>query len=282
MPSRQSLAIGLASKTCGFTHSLWEPQVKVIGVGYPRTGTKTLGECFLRFGFVNASWDQNRYNLFLDNRIEELLGYAMAFDSFEDLPWCSLFRELDKRFPGSKFILTVRKNEDAWYESERKHDCRIWDREFWPRSGPVYEKQIAGYRGHNAAVREYFRNRSADLLEVCWELGDGWAELATFLGRAVPRGIPFPHANKTPQENTFLIYGVLLTDLLSVSGKQWDHEDVESALQELTESLPAMTRAQISEILTLLNQLPGRSDFAIARCLERTRATASQILSAPE
>ena len=33
-----------------------------------------------------------------------------------------------------------------------------------------------------------------DLLEVCWENGDGWNELATFLGCELPTS-PFPHAN---------------------------------------------------------------------------------------
>jgi hypothetical protein len=44
-------------------------------------------------------------------------------------------------------------------------------------------------------VRAYFAGRPDDLLEVCWEAGDGWKELASFLGQPVP-ALPFPHLNK--------------------------------------------------------------------------------------
>ena len=47
-------------------------------------------------------------------------------------------------------------------------------------------------------VREYFRNRPDDLLEVCWENNDGWDKLCTFLEVDKPT-IAFPHANAKPK-----------------------------------------------------------------------------------
>jgi hypothetical protein len=42
-------------------------------------------------------------------------------------------------------------------------------------------------------VLEYFGDRvNKDLLVVCWENGDGWAELSRFLKRRAPDE-PFPH-----------------------------------------------------------------------------------------
>ena len=36
---------------------------------------------------------------------------AGKFDALQDVPWAALYRELDAAYPGSKFILTVRKEE---------------------------------------------------------------------------------------------------------------------------------------------------------------------------
>lgn len=64
-----------------------------------------------------------------------------------------------------------------------------------------HEKEhIQFYENHNKSAREYFKDRPQDLLEVCWEAGDGWRELAEFLNRESPK-IPFPHANKSPSES---------------------------------------------------------------------------------
>lgn len=48
---------------------------------------------------------------------------------------------------------------------------------------------------HDAAVREWFRDRPESLLTADWEAGDGWQLLCGFLGEPVPAK-PFPHENK--------------------------------------------------------------------------------------
>ena len=58
-------------------------------------------------------------------------------------------------------------------------------------------KHTQFYENHNKSVKKYFKDRPQDLLEVCWETGDGWRELAEFLNLELP-DIPFPHANKSP------------------------------------------------------------------------------------
>ena len=55
---------------------------------------------------------------------------------------------------------------------------------------------ISRYRRHNQAVRDHFRDRPDQLLEVCREKGDGWAQLCPFLGVPTP-AIKFPVDNKT-------------------------------------------------------------------------------------
>ncbi|HMB75044.1 MAG TPA: sulfotransferase, partial [Kiloniellaceae bacterium] len=57
---------------------------------------------------------------------------------------------------------------------------------------------IGHYNAHNARVREFFRTQNAEhvFLEVCWENGDAWPELSSFLNLPAPSS-PFPHTNAT-------------------------------------------------------------------------------------
>ncbi len=42
------------------------------------------------------------------------------------------------------------------------------------------------YRRHNREVREYFKDRPDDLLEMDMDSGQNWDELCRFLGKPVP------------------------------------------------------------------------------------------------
>ncbi len=166
-----------------------------------RTGTTTLGECLQHWGYAHASFLREEFELWREGEIEKLVRRARSFDSFEDWPWALVFRDLDVAFPQSKFILTRRSSPEVWFASL----CRHAD-----RTGPTsYREAIFGtamphehraahiefYERHLEDVRTYFQGRPDDLLEVCWEEGDGWAELAQFLKMPDPL-TPFPHANR--------------------------------------------------------------------------------------
>ena len=124
------------------------------------------------------------------------------YELFEDWPWPLIYKELDQMFPGSKFILTVRSSEEKWLESLKKHSMKTHPTNH--RRKLVYgynyphkneDKYIDFYRHHNESVRSYFKNRSDDFIELCWENGDGFEELCSFLNCKVP-DVSFPHANK--------------------------------------------------------------------------------------
>ncbi len=177
--------------------------MKIAGIGWHKTGTTTLCHCMREFGFDHRSWEPDDFELWRHGDLESLMGIAAEHESCDDFPWPFLFRELDERFPGTKFILTLRKDPETWFGSICKHADRTGPLEYreWvygramPHADP--ERFLAAYNGHNAAVRDHFRDRPGDLLEVCWENGDGWLELAAFLGRDVPAR-EFPHANRSP------------------------------------------------------------------------------------
>jgi hypothetical protein len=173
--------------------------VKVFGVGWAKTGTTTLGECFKSFGFRHYG-----YKLSLLNMPEMAISIAKRHDSFEDWPWALFYKEMDEAFPKSKFVLTIR-DSTRWLRSYRNATSRQHPTKEmlearrkiygFPYSQITDSQLVVRYERHNNDVRRYFADRQSDLLVVNWEEGDGWERLCDFLGQPVP-GKPFPHANK--------------------------------------------------------------------------------------
>lgn len=185
-------------------------RVKVFGIGLNKTGTTTLAQCLQHFGYRHATSNLELTRLVERNDIEPVLRFAEAYDSFEDWPWPLIYRQLDERFPGSKFILTTRKSGDVWLGSLKKHALLTGPTEFrriaygYPSPDGRDAEHLARYQQHNDEVRRYFSDRPQDFLEVCWETGSGWTELAGFLGHAVPDA-PLPHSNRSDRKRKRLL-----------------------------------------------------------------------------
>ncbi len=181
--------------------------MKIIGVGNQKTGTTTLGAALRILGYRHQSYSVRSSHMYANGSLEELLTWSDHYQSFDDVPWALLYRELDVRHPGSKFILTYRRSSQAWFESLDKHMRRMgrksasqdMNEAIYGRPDPQNDRDLAiqVYEQHNAAVRAYFKDRKEDFIALCWERGDGWAELTRFLGRDMPDA-PFPHANRAP------------------------------------------------------------------------------------
>jgi hypothetical protein len=197
---------------------------KVFGIGSQKTGTTTLGICLQTLGFTpHVLRPESRVLRAYARDPESALRYAERYRSFQDAPWsyADFYRRLDRRFPGSKFILTQRA-VDRWFASfvryKRPRGCERSDIRYRfrdPRVGVLSHKLAWGidydhlgdcamephetvyrtiYERRNQRIREYFEDRPEDLLVVDWEEGDGWIELCDFLDVDVP-DLPFPHAN---------------------------------------------------------------------------------------
>lgn len=197
---RRSRSLALLQKT---PLRRFRPQTaKIVCVGLGKTGTTTFGHCMRHLGFrhYNAVAHAAAYR---DLDMEVLTKVIDRHDSFDDFPWPYLYKYIDENYAGSKFVLTRRKNADIWFTSL----CRHYDRTgptlakkifygfYSPYEDPNHHKSL--YETHCDAIRRYFAGRS-DFLDVCWEDGDGWGELCTFLNLPVP-DIPFPHANAAPK-----------------------------------------------------------------------------------
>ena len=174
---------------------------KVFCIGFHKTGTTTLEVALRKLGYkVTGCFGTKDPDI--AEKVHEM-AYAMVerFDAFEDNPWPVLYKELDERFPGSKFILT-RRPSDAWIRSQVKDfattetPMRRWiygETAGCPEGNE--DTYVERYERHNREVVEYFKDRPDDLLVIDLPADAGWDKLCRFLGHDIPNK-PFPHANK--------------------------------------------------------------------------------------
>lgn len=174
---------------------------KIFGLGFHKTGSTTLESALIVLGYDCVGKHDHLFDSIANNDWESIDTDVNKHDAFRDMPWPLFYKELDERYPGSKFILTVR-DVGSWSKSCVNHYKDIGNETFKEIYGdgkhfPLGNKDhwIRVYEEHNQAVRDYFDGREGDFLEVNWEDGDGWHELCDFLDQEVPRR-QFPHANK--------------------------------------------------------------------------------------
>ena len=177
-------------------------KTKVVGIGLNRTGTTTLGICLEHFGYRHTSVHQAAFELFRNGDMNSLMEIVAQFDSFEDWPWPLVYRQIEAQYPDSKFILTKRKSEDAWFKSLSRLAAITGPTEFrqfvYGYAMPEEHKRnyIDFYNQHNKSVEDYFSDKPGKLLVVSWDKGNGWEELCQFLGHETPQA-PFPHVNRS-------------------------------------------------------------------------------------
>ena len=180
--------------------------MKIFGIGLSKTGTNSLTDALLRLGYTGKHYPND--NIFEASDI---------FDSLTDIPVARFYKELDKRHPGSKFILTIR-DKKSWLESMRKHMERRppstlgdWGKENREKLyGTLYfdtKKLGRIYDKHHLEVMSYFGDREDDLLiiNICEDdSSTNWEKLCEFLGHDNIPSEPFPVSNAAPTEDPFI------------------------------------------------------------------------------
>ncbi len=169
------------------------PHEHVWGIGLGRDGSTTLCAALLELGYNRVIHEPHFPQL-------ETADAAVGIE-------CALFyRYLDYRFPGSKFILTVRPLQ-AWLQSveyilaaypirSREENIPIFRRMTFSGAVTFDEAKLTkAYNRHYEEVREYFDGRSSDLLQVNLTAEPGWERLCAFLELSIPNS-PFPHLNQ--------------------------------------------------------------------------------------
>ena len=189
---------------------------KIFGIGYPKTATSSLSKALDILGYRSA---HDPYDILPRFLPEDFAGYSYKPEVLERNQAlsgivCLIYRELDRAYPGSKFILT-RRDDLKWLKSVRAHlknnataQGRSMDAEVPLRPlarAKLYNGDLSFveehtgdylkiYRDFNRGVLEYFEGRD-DLLVMDIEQGDGWEKLCDFLGCQVPDQ-PLPWKNK--------------------------------------------------------------------------------------
>ena len=172
---------------------------KVFCIGFHKTGTTSMKLALEQLGYRVTGPNGARDPDIEAKVVSMAYDLVEKFDAFQDNPWPILYKELDVKFPGSKFVLTLRSSE-SWIKSQLKNfgnretPMRKWIYGVGCPEGneDVYIKR---FLRHYEEVREYFKGREDDILEIDLSQGDGWEKLCPFLGVDVPDS-PFPHANK--------------------------------------------------------------------------------------
>jgi hypothetical protein len=187
---------------------------KIFAVGLSRTGTSTLNEALRLLGhrsvhFPDDATTQTEITNFLARRTPELrLSLLTSVDALTDTPVSATYQALDRAYPGSRFILTVR-DKKSWLESCRKYwrgpllrylngptaayirriNAAVYGAEDYDRF-----RFSSTYDAHVTGVLDYFSARPDDLLVMRICNGDGWEPLCRFLATALPRSA-FPRLN---------------------------------------------------------------------------------------
>lgn len=178
---------------------------RIFGIGLSRTGTHSLCAALntLKIGCIH--WPLS---------MAQIRGHVASCD----ITVSSRFEQLDKEFPGSKFIYT-RRDLGPWLKSCENHYRWLVENNVY---GKLTDEQRAfalnsedviygcrekyafnaerfehAYKQWEMRVFYYFEKRPNDLLMIDITKGDGWDKLLPFLGDGVSlRDIPFPHKGK--------------------------------------------------------------------------------------
>ena len=178
---------------------------KVFGIGLSKTGTSSLAHALEILGYRTKDYPGIvRYARGELSSID--LEVIDSHDAVTDTPIPSFYRELDTRYPNSKFILTIRERE-GWLKSckkqftqkltEKQNDAH--KKLFVDLYGTdVFDEQMfsVGYERFVGEALNFFENRTKDLLVMDIAAGEGWEKLCAFLGKPMPE-VPFPKANVT-------------------------------------------------------------------------------------
>jgi len=200
--------IGLGTVYKNFTDipiELKKIPTRIFNIGLHKTATNSFHCAMQILGFSSGHWKNAHWAKKIWQDMTEI-GTSITLEknyALSDLPIPVIYRELDKGYPNSKFILTIR-DENNWIESIKKH----WNPEYnkfknnWnhdPFSHKIhkilygqkgFDQQIflERYRKYNKEVIDYFKDRNEDFLILNMDNKEEnhWIALCNFLNMEIP------------------------------------------------------------------------------------------------
>lgn len=214
--------------------------LKVIGVGFGRTGTASLKAALEELGFVkcyHASEIMKNpshaafWKAVLDGEQVNWHEFFRDYRATVDWPGLTYYKQLMDLYPDAKVLLSVR-DPEHWYESTKATIYRIADSLFMklvmliaPHMRTMYpvitrivwqntfdnrfedkEYAIQIFNRHIEEVKQYV---PAERLLV-YNVQEGWEPLCRFLEVKVPVDKPFPHVNERVMIQRAMRWGSLV------------------------------------------------------------------------
>jgi hypothetical protein len=186
---------------------------KIFVIGHNKTATTSVIKNIADFGFKVGHQMTGELMLYeyLNNNFNPIIEHCKTADAFKDVPFSlhNTYKHLDIAFPNSKFILTIRDNEDEWYDSIVRFHTKIFKGKLpdakslkeskyikigWQylvhaktynvEDNDLYnkEKLVMYYKKHNEDVENYFKDRPNDLLILNVKEINGYKKFCVFLG----------------------------------------------------------------------------------------------------
>lgn len=188
---------------------------KVFCIGRNKTGTTSMAELFLNLGLCVAP--QRPAELLIKDWARDDFKRLIKFvkysgNAFQDVPFSlpNTFKILDREFPNSKFILTIRDSSEEWYKSFKNSHAKLfgngvistkqdlqnadyvykgWMWEMYqdiykPLNDDIYNRDLLKrhYSDYNASVIDFFKNNPNRLLVINLKNENAANEICKFLG----------------------------------------------------------------------------------------------------
>ena len=181
---------------------------KIFQIGFNKCGTLSIHHFFEENGLQSIHWGMSMLATTIKRNHETnqplLRGYE-DYDCFTDMEevqsntfiYLTHFKELDKQYPNSKFILNLRP-VDKWIQSRIKHQnyLKVFQRITGLDEDGVIKHWKKQWNEHITSVQEYFKDRPKDLL--VFDIESESHKLIEFFSEYIEiKSTQFGHHNKT-------------------------------------------------------------------------------------
>ncbi|MGO3184208.1 MAG: sulfotransferase family protein [Aequorivita sp.] len=201
---------------------------KIFCIGRNKTGTTSLKKAFKDLEYVvgNQRKAEQLLRAYKNNDFDAITAYCNTAQVFQDFPFSypETYKYLDKAYPNSKFILTIRNDPEQWFNSVTKFHAKrfgadtipnkndlqnanyVWKGWMWECNrlmyktpeNDIYNKEILinSYNDYNTSVINYFKDRPDDLLILNIAKEGAYQKFCKFLNLKSDL-MDFPWENKT-------------------------------------------------------------------------------------
>ena len=214
--------------------------LKVFCIGANKSGTTTIEAVFKQLNFQVPNQHDQEISIveaLTNGDFLKLKNYCMSYDAFQDAPFSheNNYIIFDVLFPNSKFILTIR-NEQEWYKSLLRFHKKTFNfrhkfqasesffknKNLYLKENYIYDsfkrivmtfdgeqiffdwkklydkkRRINSYLMRNEEVIRYFLDRPGQLLVIDITKETDTTRIVKFLGLPLEKIRSMPHENKT-------------------------------------------------------------------------------------